>query len=214
MNKLWWMRSILREEAVEGGGGGGGTSSPPITTADIAKIVAAEVAKALKTQPTPPPTDPPPTDPPPDPKKDTGTAKMERELAALRKDLDEAKAARVRADEAAKAERRSTALATELGKVGVPAERLDAAKRIFDADLKWTEDGQLVGGKEDQPLGEYLAAQIRQHEYLLPPRQAGGAGAVPGRHGQASVDINDIKPGMSAETRAAVLAQIKHVSGA
>lgn len=214
----FWLRSQLMEEAgLEGGGGGGGTPTFDQTKsrgeflADVNKTIngaMARIEKMLKPKPEPTP------EPEPEPEPTDGGDKnkttdpkvkaLEKRLADMAAKWEASEKARQETEARAKAEKLNGSLRTELLK-HVPAERIDAAMRIFGPDVRYAEDGTIVGGADESPLPEFIEAAIQKHEYLLPPKQVGGAGASAGtRRGQQSVDLNEIKPGMKPEDLARV----------
>jgi hypothetical protein len=216
----FWLRSPLMEEAgQDGGGGGGGTPTFDPTRfrsdilADVNKSIngaMARLEKMLKPKPeeTPKPDTTVETDTdeggdkskPTDPK----VKALEKRLADMAAKWEASEKARQETETRAKAEKLNGTLRTELLKY-VPAERIDAALRIFGPDVRYAEDGTIVGGADELPLSEFVEAAIQKHEYLLPPKQVGGAGATAGtRRGQQSVDLNEIKPGMKPEDLARV----------
>ena len=222
-----FLMGVLRDSAGEGNQGGGGDGNQPqyVTAADLAKHqaeitkmlngVVVKFEKLVKSPEQKSQADPEPNpDPNPAPgKKDPATLALERQLAKLQSDLAAEQTARKSSDEKAKSEKRDGALRTELLKF-VPADRVDAAMRIFGPDVKYTEDGLLVGGSEEKPLGEFVSSQMSSpaFEYLLPPKPISGAGAgnhSGGRRGTSTVQLEDIKSGMSAETSKAALEQIR-----
>jgi uncharacterized coiled-coil protein SlyX len=92
---------------------------------------------------------------------------------------------------------------------GSDAQR-DTAFRIFRDEIKRTADGLLVGGADEAPLKEYITDQMKQHAYLLSTKDVASAGARSGRPQAAgkNIDLNSIKPGMSAAELAAATAAI------
>jgi len=142
-------------------------------------------------------------------KTDPKVKALERQLAEQRKQLDALKTEADTAKKQAQQEKRNTVLTTELSKLGVPPERMKSALRAVDPDIRFAEDGTLVGD-DDTPVAEYLATWIKGNEHFLPPKPAGGAGATPGnRKGAPAVTLDDIKPGMTKEQEEAALAAIR-----
>ncbi|MDE2103010.1 MAG: hypothetical protein KGL39_37545 [Patescibacteria group bacterium] len=218
MKPLWWMRGPLMEEADEGKGGGGGDQFDPVKfKADILAEFNKGLngaLKNLKTELTKKPEPEPEPEPEPKPgekKPDAASAKVEKELAKLRAELDAERKTRTEAEGRAKAEKLTGALRTELLKY-VPAERIDAALRIFGPDVKYTDEGNIVGGAEDSPLKDFIETTIKHHEYLLPAKSVGGAGASAGSRRVQPVDLNDLKPGMKADDLARVREEIARVA--
>ena len=218
----FWMRSPLMQEAGEEGGGGGAFDAAAFEKrmADLINKTVNGAIKNLKTEIGKPKPEPEPkadTDPDPEPDPQPGKADpkvkaLEKRLADMAAKFESAEKARQETETRAKNERLSGTLRTELLK-HVPAERIDAALRIFGPDVKYGEDGSIVGGADESPLSEYVEAAIQKHEYLLPPKQVGGAGATAGtRRGQPAVDLNDIKPGMKPEDLARVREHMARVA--
>lgn len=87
----------------------------------------------------------------------------------------------------------------ELSKLGVS--KVDLAFRAVRDDIVRREDGELVAASGSS-LAEYLRRFVDDNPELLPPRISGGAGTS-GSHqgisGTQRVDLNRIRPGMSAE---------------
>lgn len=221
---LWWMMGPLRDGAggdgADGGGGGTGFDPEAFKTSFKAEILGevtkqlngglSRLEKTIKAM-----TggggsggdgggtggnggdggDPGGGDPKP-------STKEARELAKLRADLDAEKKSRIETESRAREANRISTLRSELAK-HVDPKKLDAAVRIFGPDVRVLEDGSIVAGADESPVGEYLAEAIKQHEYLLLPVQTGGAGATAGngRRGPAPLTMDQIKPGMSPEER-------------
>lgn len=107
----------------------------------------------------------------------------------------ETERARAKAEEA----ERSAAIRAELQKLGVA--KVDLAYKAVKDEIVRGEDGRLVthdGGEMKEHLGRFVA----ENPELLPARLAGGSGASGGqRHagGHAPVEMEKIRPGMSAE---------------
>jgi hypothetical protein len=92
---------------------------------------------------------------------------------------------------------------------GSDAQR-DTAFRIFRDDIRREADGSLVGGADGAPLKEFVTEQMKNHSYLLAVKDVGSAGARGGRvqGGVKAVDLDSIRPGMSAADLAAASAEI------
>lgn len=219
-----YLRGPLREGADDpgGGGSGAGAGTPPFDFAAFEKRMAETVAKqikaALKTEK--PKTDPDPAaDPDPESDDVNDKGKVTPEMRRLQKQLrdltakvgqSESRAQQLEAER--KAERLQEKLRAEILRANVPSDRLDAALRLFGPDVKYDEDGQIVG-PDDTPLAEYVAAAVQKHDYLLPAKSVGGAGAAnQGKRTEKPLDLNDIRVGMSAEELARVRAQIAELA--
>src|SRR3954454_18472575 len=116
---------------------------------------------------------------------------------------------------AAEAERSSTVRA-ELQRLGVG--KIDLAFRAVQDGIVRTEDGRLVARTDtgDTPMQEYLTAFVNENPELLPARIAGGTGmtATPKApaSGRDTIDLERIRPGMSAEEMQRVREEIVRVA--
>jgi hypothetical protein len=111
----------------------------------------------------------------------------------------------------AEAADRSSAIKAELQKLGVA--KVDLAYRAVKDDVYRSEDGRLMGqGGAD--IREYLTAFVNENPELLPARMSGGSGASAGQRGVSGggVDIDMIRPGMSAEEKERVRQEIARVA--
>lgn len=113
---------------------------------------------------------------------------------------------------AAEAVDRSAAIKAELQKLGVA--KVDLAYRAVKDDVYRSEDGRLMaqGGAD---IREYLTQFVNENPELLPARLSGGSGASGGQRGVASasgIDLDMIRPGMSAEDRERVRQEIARVA--
>jgi hypothetical protein len=116
--------------------------------------------------------------------------------------------------ELAEAAERSAAIRGELQRLGVT--KVDLAYRAVKDDVQRSNDGSLIGRGPagELSLRDYLTQFVSENPELLPARIAGGSGASgPQRSAQPSgVDLDRIKPGMSAEELARVRAEIARVA--
>jgi len=116
---------------------------------------------------------------------------------------------------AAEAERSSTVRA-ELQRLGVG--KIDLAFRAVQDGIVRTEDGRLVARNEagETPLKEYLTAFVNENPEFLPARIAGGTGMTATLKapvaGRETVDLERIRPGMSAEEMQRVREEIVRVA--
>ena len=104
---------------------------------------------------------------------------------------------------AAEAERTSS-IRTELQRLGIA--KVDLAYKAVKDDLKKVSAGEIR---------EYLAQFAAENPELLPARMTGGSGAVGGpKSGPVSVgvDMDKIRPDMSAEERERVRQEIARVA--
>jgi len=110
---------------------------------------------------------------------------------------------------------RGAQIKTELQRLGV--QKVDLAFRIVKDEIVRTPEGGLVAKTVDGERGvrEYLSTFVQENPEFLPARIAGGSGAAsPQRSGGASygVDLDKIKPGMSAEELQRVREHISQVA--
>jgi len=113
---------------------------------------------------------------------------------------------------AAEAERGS-AVRAELQRLGVA--KIDLAYKAVQDEIRRTEDGRLVVRTEsgEQPAREYLAAFVSENPEFLPARIAGGTGMTSGaKASRDSVELERIRPGMSAEEKQRVREEIVRVA--
>src|ERR1044071_7573226 len=103
---------------------------------------------------------------------------------------------------AAEAERNSMVRA-ELQRLGVA--KVDLAFKAVQDGVVRTEDGRLIARTEtgELPLRDYLGAFVAENPEFLPARIAGGSGMTATLKapatGRETVDLERIRPGMSAE---------------
>ena len=134
---------------------------------------------------------------------------LERRLNEL---VEENKRTRKRAEESD----RSSAVRAELQRLGVA--KIDLAFKAVQDGIVRAEDGRLVARSEagDVSVKEYLTAFVNDNPEFLPARIAGGSGMTanlkaPGV-GREPVDIERIRPGMSAEEMQRVREEIVRVA--
>ncbi|MBX5495550.1 MAG: hypothetical protein IRZ15_09470 [Bryobacteraceae bacterium] len=133
---------------------------------------------------------------------------LERRVNEL---VDEAAASRRLAEEAD----RYSQIRTELQRLGVA--KIDLAFRAVKDDIYRAEDGRLMArsGQGDVLLMEYLTQFVNENPELLPARMSGGSGATGGRRpsgASSGVDLDKIRPGMSAEDRERVRQEIAQLA--
>ena len=103
---------------------------------------------------------------------------------------------------AEEAERHST-IRAELQRLGVA--KIDLAFKAVRDEIRRSEDGGIVGNTDRGPVGlrEYLSHFVNENPELLPARNLGGSGVTAtqkaGMPEPGTVDLEKIKPGMSAE---------------
>lgn len=116
--------------------------------------------------------------------------------------------AKAKAEEA----ERSASIRAELQKLGVA--KIDLAYKAVKDDVYRSDDGRLKG-QGGAELRDYLAQFVGENPELLPARMTGGSGASGGqRDGQSgpAVEIDRIRPGMSAEELERVRQEVARVA--
>ena len=118
---------------------------------------------------------------------------LERKLNEV---VEENQRARQRAEEA----ERSTAIRSELQRLGVS--KVDLAYKAVKDEIVRTDQGTLVAreGGVETDLREYLNKFVKENPELLPARVTGGSGATLGQRQETAsggpIDMDRIKPGM------------------
>lgn len=107
---------------------------------------------------------------------------------------------------------RSSTIRAELQKLGVA--KVDLAYRAVKDDVYRSEDGSLMaqGGAD---VREYLTRFVNENPELLPARMSGGSGASSSQRGGGmggGIDLDMIRPGMSAEEKDRVRQEIARVA--
>ena len=116
---------------------------------------------------------------------------------------------------AAEAER-SSAVRAELQRLGVA--KIDLAFKAVQDGIVRTEDGRLVARNEsgELTLKEYLTGFVSENPEFLPARITGGTGMTATLKapaaGRETVDLERIRPGMSAEEMQRVREEIVRVA--
>jgi hypothetical protein len=111
---------------------------------------------------------------------------------------------------------RSSAVRAELQRLGVA--KIDLAFKAVQDGIVRTEDGRLVARGESGEISvkDYLAAFVAENPEFLPARIAGGTGMTANLKapstGRESVDLERIRPGMSAEEMQRVREEIVRVA--
>jgi hypothetical protein len=134
---------------------------------------------------------------------------LERRLSELE---EENKRSRQMAEEA----ERSAAVRSELQRLGVA--KVDVAFKAVRDDIYRAEDGRLIARSEqgEQSLKEYLTRFLNENPEFLPARIQGGSGAAATQKtppAGSGVDLEKIRPGMSAEEAERVRQEIIRVAG-
>jgi hypothetical protein len=212
------LRALLRDPEPNPAGGGG--TPPPavppaapaaIDYAEIGKIVAAQVAEAIKGFTASPPTPAaPPT--PEGGSTDPKYVELKKNYATVQADLD---AVRKRAEESerrADEKDRQAQIGTVLNKYQFASEEAAAdARALFFSQVARVKDGDvLVGPDGTTPYDKYIRDALEgSKSFFLAPKNVSGAGAGnPGARGGKAIDLDDIKPGMSADAMREAAAQI------
>jgi hypothetical protein len=111
---------------------------------------------------------------------------------------------------------RSSAVRSELQRLGVA--KVDLAFKAVQDGIVRTDDGRLVarGDNGEVPVRDYLATFVSENPEFLPARIAGGSGMTANMKGsnppRESVDLEKIRPGMSAEEMRRVREEIVRVA--
>jgi hypothetical protein len=133
---------------------------------------------------------------------------LERRVNEL---IEDSRKSRKAAEEA----ERGSAIRAELQRLGVT--KVDLAFKAVRDEIVRSEDGRLLAVSDGSELSmkDYLSKFVSENPELLPGRIAGGSGAGAG-HSQpvvtGGVDIDKIKPGMSAEDLDKVRQEIARVA--
>jgi hypothetical protein len=95
--------------------------------------------------------------------------------------------------------------------------KVDLAFRAVKEDVVRTDDGRLVArsSQGEVPLKDYLTQFVTDNPELLPARISGGSGASPVQRSaptSSGVEIEKIRPGMSAEELDAVRREIARIA--
>jgi hypothetical protein len=126
--------------------------------------------------------------------------------------IEENKRARAIAEQA----EREAVVRTELQRLGVA--KLDLAFKAVRDDVTRSEDGRLIARGEQGEVGvrDYLAQFVADNPELLPARIPGGSGASGAGRGPqgavSNVDLDKIRPGMSAEEMERIREEISRVA--
>ena len=134
---------------------------------------------------------------------------LERRLNEL---VEENKRSRMVAEEA----ERSSAVRAELQRLGVA--KIDLAFKAVQDGITRTEDGRLVARGESGEMGvrDFLTSFVTDNPEFLPARIAGGSGVTANLRasgtGRENVELERIRPGMSAEEKQRVREEIVRVA--
>jgi hypothetical protein len=122
-----------------------------------------------------------------------------RRRESLEQRVNELVAENERSRQKAEEAERSTAIRAELQKLGVA--KVELAYRAVKDEIQRGDDGRLTA-QDGAELRDYLTRFVGENPELLPARLTGGSGASAAQRtaaGQGTVDIDKIRPGMSAE---------------
>ncbi len=138
-----------------------------------------------------------------------------RKREQLEKRLNELAEENRRSRVAAEVVDRSVSIRNELQRLGVA--KLDLAFKAVKEDIVRGEDGRLIARTESGDVGvkEFLAKFLTENPELLPSRIHGGSGAGPGEKtpiNSGGIDIEKIRPGMSAEDLDRVRQEIARIA--
>lgn len=124
-----------------------------------------------------------------------------RRREALERRVNELVAENNRSRRAAEEAERSAAVRAELQRLGVA--KIDLAFKAVQDGIVRAEDGRLVARTEsgDVPAKEYLSSFVTENPEFLPARIPGGTGmtSTAKAPGHGTVELERIRPGMSAE---------------
>jgi len=126
-----------------------------------------------------------------------------RKREGLEQKVNELLAETARSRAVAEEAERGASIRAELQKLGVA--KIDLAFRAVKDDLKKS------GGDE---MREYLSKFVAENPELMPARMAGGSGASAGQRSGSGggIDLDKIRPGMSAEDMERVRQEIARVA--
>lgn len=133
---------------------------------------------------------------------------LERRLNEL---VDENRRSRAMAEEM----ERSSTIRGELQRLGVT--KVDLAFKAVKEDIQRTSDGRLIARTDAGEVGmrDYLTAFLNENPELLPGRIQGGSGAGSGHKAPitaGTIDLDKIRPGMSAEELDKVRQEIARIA--
>jgi hypothetical protein len=109
---------------------------------------------------------------------------------------------------------RHSAIKSELQRLGVA--KIDLAFKAVKDEVARAEDGRLIvkSSEGEMPVREYLTQFVSENPELLPARIPGGSGvgSMSKPVAASSVDLDKIRPGMSAEERDRVRQEIARIA--
>ena len=121
-----------------------------------------------------------------------------------------------RSREMAEEVERHSNIRSELQRLGVT--KVDLAFKAVRDDIRRGTDGRLIARTDNGEVGvrEYLSSFLSDNPELLPGRIQGGSGAGSGHKASISastIDIDKIRPGMSADELDKVRQEIARIAG-
>jgi hypothetical protein len=134
----------------------------------------------------------------------------------LERRMNELVAENQRSRKAAEEAERSSAVRAELQRLGVS--KIDLAFKAVQDGIQRTEDGRLIAKGEggEVSVKEYLTSFVNENPEFLPARISGGTGMTATHKapalGRDAVNIEQIRPGMSAEEMQRVREEIVRVA--
>lgn len=111
---------------------------------------------------------------------------------------------------------RAAKIRAELQRMGVA--KVDVAFKVVKDDIHRSEDGRLIAKGEQGEMGlrEYLSHFLSENPEFLPARITGGSGAAAAPKSSAvssgTVDLDKIRPGMSAEEAERIREEIVRIT--
>lgn len=143
-------------------------------------------------------------------------AEERRRRESLERRVNELVEENQRARRQAEESERSGRIRSELQRLGVG--KVELAFQVVKGDIARTEDGRLVAktGQGEMEMKDYLSAWVQENPEFLPARIAGGSGSAPGPRlggaGGYGIELERIRPGMSAEELQRVRERISQVA--
>jgi hypothetical protein len=201
------------DEAGDGNGGGGGTPppAPPALTLDqVNEIVNRAVASAKRDwqKQAPPPVTPPAPKPEDKPEDKLADKALTRQLDEMRQQFDLLKQENERTKKDAEAKDLDSLVRGEIGKFEFA--KPGAAEDLFSvlrSRVKRTEEG--IFSDDALSLPEFVKKSYDDRPWLSPAKPVGGSGAQGGSRNKSTMDLEQIKPGMSADQRTAAFEAVR-----
>lgn len=143
-------------------------------------------------------------------------AEEKRRREALERRVNELVEENQRTRRQAEESERSAKIRGELQRLGVA--KVDLAFQVVKGDITRAEDGRLTARtpQGEMEMKDYLAQWVQENPEFLPARISGGSGATPGPRlggtGGYGIELERIRPGMSAEELQRVRDRISQVA--